>query len=982
MRLWFSLLLLFFHLTSFAQIEQPSQHFDTKNGLPQIQVVTLFEDSRGYIWIGTKDGVARYNGETFKNFTTDDGLQSRLVAGICELPSGEILLMGRDGADIISGDVINPMPIPNSSSANWKGYNRNAEDTNGANMALPSGDQIFFITPSNYIQFRDSLVLRFSKIRFLTDTTFLAFTRLDKDNSTIDYFEVNDTVISRYDRRPSEYLYSKKNETDLLLMKYKSEGQIRNFSVTRNDSLLLKYEIDRNKGEFEQIEFNNNQNEPLFLQSNFLTKIIEVGPNTVQFHEYGSLVTDYLKDKNDNLWIGGERGIVIYSASPFKKFGGHEINDVWGVYRLPQDVLTTSYSEGAFITNIKTDKKRKINWGNTERPYYSIVSDSKKGVYFPMSGHGIMEFENNRTSQYYGPFDSTYRGLLLKKYNGGENQMLLGMLGKIGLFNSKNKSWESIESSTIERWAVGLASDTLGNIWVGTYRSLSKYKSDSKEWRSYFKQKDKHPMRGALSLDNDGQGSIWVGGLKGLYRIDIKSDSLIAVDTISFNKSISAIETIGDSMLVLGGAQDIVFFDLKNYYSNQQLKYKKYNRYNGFDGEGIAQSAFHLSGDTLWIPCSDGLYFLDINDMDFDNDIGNILITHINKTSVPYSFNQEVWKLDRNKNDIRIDYEAIGSDRTFQTQYSYQLEGVDEDWSDWTRDKFTIYQRLPSGDFTFHVRSKSNSNNYVTASMPIKISLDPWLHPSFYKYALFGILILGAGIIYQLYNRTKSKILLAEQEQRVNYLQIQTLQSQMNPHFMFNVLSAIQNNILSRDVKKANDHLVNLSTLIRRFLDASVKTNLDKGQLENSRISLTKEIELLKLYIEFEQLQYPDHFEYSIQVKSEKPNDEIHIPPLLLQPYVENAIKHGLLPMKGGGVLDISMEFNNEVLQVKIQDNGIGRKKAQEIQKQSDFRFKSHGTSLINKRIDILNEMGETISVKTDDNMPAGTIVLLKIKMK
>ncbi|MBK8737122.1 MAG: histidine kinase [Saprospiraceae bacterium] len=184
-----------------------------------------------------------------------------------------------------------------------------------------------------------------------------------------------------------------------------------------------------------------------------------------------------------------------------------------------------------------------------------------------------------------------------------------------------------------------------------------------------------------------------------------------------------------------------------------------------------------------------------------------------------------------------------------------------------------------------------------------------------------------------------------------------------------------------KNTEEANRHLINFSKLIRSFLDSSVSSsNSDLSSLRHSTISLEKEIELLKLYIEFEQLQRPDKFNFEINISPKIEPSNLSIPPLIVQPFVENAIKHGLMYKDDGkGLLKIDLEIENDLLIITIFDNGVGRKKAAEIQNESKKIYKSHGSKLVQDRVKILNELGYSIHIQIIDLEPSGTKVVLYI---
>ena len=226
---------------------------------------------------------------------------------------------------------------------------------------------------------------------------------------------------------------------------------------------------------------------------------------------------------------------------------------------------------------------------------------------------------------------------------------------------------------------------------------------------------------------------------------------------------------------------------------------------------------------------------------------------------------------------------------------------------------------------------------------------------------------------------------IEEQENKVRFLQVQTIQAQMNPHFTFNVLGTLQHLILNNEVEKANENLLKLSALIRNYLEASLLGDEEISSLFKHEIVLSREIELLKMYIEFEQLQYSNRFDYKITLDGKLNSNNYRVPPLIIQPFIENAIKHGLLYKNVGEKGSLRVHFlslDEDTLICTIEDDGVGRAKAAELQQASFKKYKSRGTELVKRRVSILNEMGYEIDIKTNDHLKGGTVVTIKIGYK
>lgn len=234
-------------------------------------------------------------------------------------------------------------------------------------------------------------------------------------------------------------------------------------------------------------------------------------------------------------------------------------------------------------------------------------------------------------------------------------------------------------------------------------------------------------------------------------------------------------------------------------------------------------------------------------------------------------------------------------------------------------------------------------------------------------YAMLIVMLLLALLAYYMYRNVK------QQKLNNNLLALKQLRSQMNPHFIFNALNSVNSFIATSDERTANRYLSEFSQLMRSVLENS----------EEDFIPLSKEIELLSIYTKLEHFRFQDKFDYNIIVSEEIPVHEYQIPPMLLQPYVENAVWHGLRYKENKGLLEIEIQALSEnELQIRIEDDGIGRARSKALKTQHQKRQQSKGMGNIEKRLAILNEMyNDKISViiidKPDDT---GTQVLLTLK--
>lgn len=225
----------------------------------------------------------------------------------------------------------------------------------------------------------------------------------------------------------------------------------------------------------------------------------------------------------------------------------------------------------------------------------------------------------------------------------------------------------------------------------------------------------------------------------------------------------------------------------------------------------------------------------------------------------------------------------------------------------------------------------------------------------------------------EMLEKEKEQKLMAEFDKQIAEAQLTALNAQMNPHFIFNCMNSIQKYILKNEKSKALDFLQNFSELMRSVLDHSTKT----------KVVLEEEINMLEKYILLEQQRLDQKFDYSIEIAGDLQTDFFEIPGMIIQPYIENAIWHGLMNKEDRGRLWLRFDKINSSIHCVVEDNGIGRKKAAELAGRNHVNRKRFGMSISQKRMELLHKENEEIpevlveDLVDDDQAPAGTKVSL-----
>jgi len=328
----------------------------------------------------------------------------------------------------------------------------------------------------------------------------------------------------------------------------------------------------------------------------------------------------------------------------------------------------------------------------------------------------------------------------------------------------------------------------------------------------------------------------------------------------------------------------------------------------------------------------------------------------------------EQYMLKPNQRNIKIEFDGVSFHNVDDIMYEYKMEGIDNDWIR-TKNNIAQYPSMPHGDYTFFVRTKGINSDW-SKTKTMKFGLAKYFFENTWFY-FFLALIFGL-LIYWYYSETRNK---EKSQKELISSQLTALRAQMNPHFIFNSLNSLSYFIENGEKRIANKYVSQFSKLMRLILN-----NSDK-----SYIPLKEELEALKLYVSLEALRFDDDLNYSFDVADSIDESNIGIPPLLVQPYVENAILHGLKPKKGKKTLKIIIKKLKEKVTIIVEDNGIGRTQSQKNKDSSKQIYNSKAMGITSKRIDLINlnsNKNHTLVIEdliNDQTRIVGTKVILQL---
>jgi hypothetical protein len=523
-----------------------------------------------------------------------------------------------------------------------------------------------------------------------------------------------------------------------------------------------------------------------------------------------------------------------------------------------------------------------------------------------------------------------------------------------------------------------LTRDHKGNLWGGTQFGGMFMFNPKTEKFSIYNLKNNFTNQTVYSILETGDETFWIAAYNGLWNFNPKTGKFLHYTTgngLPNNICYRLLEDDHNRFWIITENGLSVFDPSKNDFQNYSTS------------EGLIANELNVSLDKG----ADGKFYIGFDDkynfFDPNHIIQNNLPPPIAFTSFKI-FGKEIslpenndarapLQLNYEQNMLSFEFAALNYTVPQKNQYAYKLEGADKDWTYSGSRRQATYSNLSGGDYVFRVKAANNDGVWNEEGKSIFIHIAP----PFWETLLFRILV-ATVIISSVYIFFRQRITHIRKEEKkktafnkqLAQIEMKALKAQMNPHFIFNCMNSINSYILENDKKMASDYLTKFSTLIRLILE-----NSDK-----QKINLGDELAMLETYMQLEQNRLDNKFDYHIQVDPSIKTTSVEIPSLILQPFIENAIWHGLVHKTERGKINISVRRESSSLICVIDDNGIGRTKAALLQKQQVIKHQSMGMKVTEDRLRILNQLNlERPSVLITDlfnehNEPCGTNVEIK----
>lgn len=950
--------------------------YNTDQGLSQSQVTSICQDELGYLWIGTIGGLDRFNGDDFVQYSESNGLFSNRINTLTFIQRA--LYVGHDGgvSKMVNEEItilpfVTKMPASNLSVSKiiqFKGEIYVC--TNGAGLFVIKDDKVVEIKtfPENHSRIKDVEIVD-DKI-YLATNAGLLYSENGKDFSEYNVFK--DKVCSGVCSDKNYLTVSTFNE-GVYRINLKSSKVFTWDNEALNTTIYGCY-ADRNNR--------------VWLKS--LEGIIRIETNNKlsRFTEENGVPIDmiscYYNDSEGNVWIGSQgKGFFRFPRSSFeyydKSFGLPSELVLTGFQDKRDAFYLGTYDKGVVVIEPNGDVYELNTIQNT---IWSSVQNVNGKHWFGSNGSLISVDQKGNHEEIFLEDEPNLPGAKVTSFfKVNSKEMYLGGIDGVSYYNRGefSKIETSISTGTVRDFA-----RYQGEIYFSSELGLFKLVGDSVDLVL--------EMSRVYSIEAWNDTELWLGTDVGLFVW--KQDTVQVVKTMNdvsskFNNFLNYKKGI-----MYAGTNNGLFQLSKN---NDSIKVLRFGIGDGLvDLETNINSGFFDSKGDLWFGTASGLVNYQLSDkrkkivqpklilkeikVNYKAIDYELYSDSLNEYGLPSSLN-----LPAAKNNILFELDGISLSHRKGVRYQYKLIGQYDNWSDSREEPSILFTNLEAGDYILKVRAVDFNGNFSKElSFPFTIATP------FYKtwwFFLMSIVVFAGGIYGVLAIRIKKETRIFERKQLENKsklieLEQKSINASMNRHFIFNSLNSIQYFINRQDRLSANKYLTDFAKLIRK--------NLDAANAKDGLVSLEEEIDRIKLYLALEMMRFNDKFDYELNISDEVDAESLMIPPMIMQPFIENSIIHGILPNKKvKGKIEVNIYPENNTVKILIKDNGIGLSASRKNKSTNEGDHRSMGMEITSKRVELMREDSVNhveiigpVDRYNSSNEPVGTQVVIILSEK
>lgn len=1014
---------------AFGQIPERSGRFinyGVESGLSSKNVNVVTEGPNGFMWIGTEEGLNRFDGRNFVSFLTEDGkgaIPGNNVQDMLWLKNGTLLLgFHQEGLSIFYPNTNTFVQLDTLRDA----VNEPFISVTNLHFETDSTILVGYIGGPNYrgglarlnLHTMRQEALYPEEISFIHDvitegqTIWCVGRELFKLETSSDSLSVFTQPLDEGERRA--WLYHLVRRENELLVSAWGNG-LYGFD-TNTETWTFRFEYDPD--ELGLLSKNaqrkcipKNDDEYWLVTADQGLGVLNLADTTYSFFKHSetdpfSIVRisarDVMQDSRGIVWVSMASGLCVLNQDLF------QIS-----YHAPE--VTTAYDERQFQFNqavlVGDDLVVAANYSNGFYVFKKDLSTFKKIIGQAGKVEGI---EKSLSGV---PLVASSEGRIWSMCRDNVYQVDVESGTASELLNLKKQGYSGLESSINTVWCnrqdqlcFGTDDNLVGKMNVQTGELDIREIDPAADGRNL-----------VYELGEDGNGNLWIGSEYGLYVWDEQGIH----DFKEFSKDYATISHI--TLESIAVSDNYLFCGTKNkglyVFNLETLEMKHFGRNEGMPNLRVAELeidqnnvAWGITGNGL-VSCDpnafdpifsydrlDGLKYTDmVHDevslladgrivLGCHRGVGSFNPDELKQQPKPSGLvisrcvvqgedfsSSNITELHTNHGEsVDLYFQAIGYVKPEKYRYAWRLQG-DEEWKT-LKEARVLFPNLVK-DIVVEIKAANESGEWSDniLALPVYVYTPFWL-TSWFK-VLVGLLVVVAVLLFfrfRLQQVRKNQDLKLAYNQKIAEVEMSALRAQMNPHFLFNCLNSIKYFIINNETDQASDYLTKFGRLIRLILSNS----------KSESISLKNEIEALKLYVELESLRFDQKFQFKLEVDEDLQTDFIEVPPMIIQPFVENAIWHGLMHLKESGWLRVRLIKEDEDLLCEIEDNGVGRTKAANLKSKSVSKEKSMGMDITRNRLmriqtDIrIEEQLEIIDLVAENGSPRGTLVRFRIPLK
>lgn len=952
-----------------AQLPQPVlRQFTTLDGLPSSQIYQVIEDRKGYLWFATDHGVSRYNGYEFKIFSSAEGLSDNTVFKLF-IDSKERMWMQTFSGQLfyIENEVVKPFAF-------------NAAAKKIVENSIPLG---FFVDSLDNVHFScnyngEYIIDREGKVHLQ-----LKFIKSHPFNQVF----VDEIVKGRL-LTSGNKLFVPTLPTYLYVRKFKGQYDSLFVDVNYSGQLFAKYLHDgRMIISLSKYLFEYKKGQLLLLK------------------QFPAPITYLYEGKNEELWVSTYNGLFKVSTKNWKILNGYLEKEFISstVLDFESGLWVTTVNSGVFYFNDAGVNEFKLNPDSMQEAL--CLAKGKNIIYAGFWNGVVAEFSTSACLSKTQMKNEKYINAMY--FDESDNRLFISMEPPGYLANGKYFTFASDGTKSLKGDFIRLQS---GDMLNASINGLYKVKDDSLFLWSSLKQR-------ANCVIERPDGKFILGTNNGVYLLNEQGNILNLFHPVFKDTRVDAIERNNDQYFFATRGKGLVIVVGDSAYKVDESDGLCNNiihritqgensiwcaSYNGASkviiesfspfrfsvssigyNEGLSDNEINdiaILNDTVWVATKKSILFFD-GRSSFVNSTPPIFhFTSFKVNNVDVSLN-EISSLHHSSNNISIGFEALSYKSYGKILYRYWLVNEADTFESVTSSRHVEFLSLKPGNYVFSVLVKNSSGTWTVAKKSLKFTiLTPYWQQTWFRFSVLLAIILVAVYFMRLRiaRVREQEMLRTDFNKQLVMLEIKALRAQMNPHFIFNVINSIQDYILKNDARSAQRYLTKFAKLVRSILDNSV----------DGEVMLEGELEANKLYVELEQQRFDDKFEFYLNVSNDVDANSLLIPSMIIQPFLENAIKHGIRHLTGKGKLSLIVDRDDNNVYIYIEDNGVGRDAATELNKINASEHISHGSLITTRRVEAYNKAHNTsiqlkiIDLFDEHGKATGTRIELLIPVK